>query len=64
MFRSYPIVVKIRQEYISKHNPVLENKVILLMITDVKKLHDLPVKSLSALLRRITLLLYQLSSFI
>ena len=64
MFCSYPTVVKIRQEYISKHNPMLENKVILLMITDVKKLHYLPVKSLSALLRRITLLLYQLSSFI
>ena len=41
-------------EYKSKHNLIRENQVILLMITDGKKLQDLVVKSLSALLRGIT----------
>ena len=37
-----------------KHNNKRENQVILLMITDGKKWHYIAVKSLSALLRRIT----------
>ena len=45
---------EIRHAYKSKHNLNRENKVILLMITDGKKWHYLAVKSLSALLRRIT----------
>ena len=45
---------KIRLAYKSKHNFKRENQVILLMITDAKKLHYLAVKSLSALLRGIT----------
>ena len=46
---------KIRLAYKSKHNFKRENQVILLMITDGKKWHYLAVKSLPALLRRITL---------
>ena len=45
---------EIRLAYKSKHNFKRENQVILLMITDGKKLHYLTVKSLSALLRGIT----------
>ena len=44
----------IRLAYKSKHNFKRENQVILLMITDGKKWHYLAVKSLSALLKRIT----------
>ena len=56
MFCSHhTLAKKIRQEYISQRNSMLENKVILLMITDVKKWHYIPVKSLSALLRGIAL---------
>ena len=40
--------------YKSKHNPMRKKQVILLMITDGKKWHYLPVKRLSALLRGIT----------
>ena len=46
---------KIRQAYISKHSSHMERKqVIILKITDGKKLHYLAVKNLSALLRGIT----------
>ena len=45
---------KIRLAYKSKYNFKCKNQVILLMITDDKKLHYLAVKSLSALLRRLT----------
>ena len=45
---------KIRLAYNSEHNFKRENHVILLMITDGKKLHYLTMKSLSALLRGIT----------
>ena len=46
---------KIRHAHKSKHNLKRENQVILLMITDDgEKWHYLNVKSLSALLRRIT----------
>ena len=45
---------KIRHAYKSKHNLKHENQVVLLMITDSKKWQYLAVKSLSALLRRIT----------
>ena len=48
------ILKKIRHAYKSKYNLKRENQVILLMITDVKKLHYLTVKSLSALFRGIT----------
>ena len=44
---------KIRLAHKSKHNFKLNNQVILLMITDGKKLHYLAVKRLSALLRGI-----------
>ena len=44
----------IRLAYKSKHNFKRNNQVILLMITDGKKWHCLAVKSLSALLKRIT----------
>ena len=46
---------KIRHAYKSKYNVKRENQVILLIITDGKKWHYLTVKSLSALLRGITL---------
>ena len=46
---------KIRLAYKSKHNFKRENQVILLMITDGKKWHYLTVKSLSALLKGISL---------
>ena len=46
---------KIRLAYKSKHNFKHENQVILLMITDGKKWHYLTVKSLSALLKGISL---------
>ena len=42
---------QIRYAYISKHNSTHEDEVILLMITDNKKMHYLVVKSLSALFR-------------
>ena len=45
---------KITLAYKSKHNFKRENQVILLIITDGKNWHYLTVKSLSALLRRIT----------
>ena len=45
---------KIRHAYKSKHNLKRKNQVILLMITDGKKLHYLAVKQLPALLRGIT----------
>ena len=45
---------EIRHAYKSKYNLKRENQIILLMITDGKKWHYLAVKSLSALLRRIT----------
>ena len=45
---------EIRHAHKSKHNLNHENKVILLMITDDKKCHNLTVKNMSALLRRIT----------
>ena len=45
----------IRLAYKSKHNFKWENQGILLMITDGKKWHYLPVKKLSVLLRGITL---------
>ena len=45
---------KIRLAYKSKHNFKRENQVILLMITDGKKWHDLIVKNLSALLKGIS----------
>ena len=45
---------EIARTYISKYNPKSKNQVILLMITDDKKWHNLAVKSLSALLRGIT----------
>ena len=45
---------EIRHGYKSKCNLNHENQVILLMITDGKKLYYLAVKSLSALFRRIT----------
>ena len=44
---------EIRHGYKSKHNLNCENQVILLMITDGKKLHYLVVKKLSALSRGI-----------
>ena len=46
---------EIRHAYKSKYNLNCKNQVVLLMITDGKKLHYLTVKILSALLRRITL---------
>ena len=46
---------KVRLAYKSKHNFKRENQVILLIITDSKKLHYLFVKSLSALLKGISL---------
>ena len=45
---------KIRHAYKSKYDLNDENQVILLMITDGKKWHYLPVKNVSALFRRIT----------
>ena len=45
---------KIRLAYKSKHNFKCKNQVILLMITDGKKLHYLTVNILSALLKEIT----------
>ena len=45
---------EIRLAYKSKYNLKHKNQVILLMITDCKKLHYLAVKQLSALLRGIT----------
>ena len=45
---------EIGHAYKSKYNFKRENQVILLMITDGKKWHYLPFKSLSALFRRIT----------
>ena len=45
---------KIRLAYKTKYNLRLENRLILLIITNGKKWHYLAVKSLSALLRRIT----------
>ena len=45
---------EIRQAYQSKYNLKRENQVILLMITYGKKWHYLPLKSLPALLKRIT----------
>ena len=50
----HTILKKIRLAHKSKHNFQHENKIILLMITDGKKLHYLTVKSLSALLTGIT----------
>ena len=47
--------IKIRLAYKSKHNFKRENQVILLMITDGEKWHYLAVKSLSRLLRGMTL---------
>ena len=44
---------QIRPAYISKHNSKRENQVILLMITDNEKWHDLAVKKLSALICKI-----------
>ena len=44
----------IRLAYKSKYNQKRENQVILLLITDVEKCHDLVVKRLSGLLCRIT----------
>ena len=44
---------KIRHAYTSKYHKEPENQVILLMITDGKKWHHLPVKKLSARLRRV-----------
>ena len=46
--------IKIHVAYKSKHNLTRENQVILLMITNGKKLHYLAVKRLSGLLRGIT----------
>ena len=46
---------KIRLAYKSKQNLKRENQVILLMNTDDEKLHYLAVRSLSALIREITL---------
>ena len=46
---------EIRHAYKSQYNLECETWVILLMITDGKKYHYLAVKSLSGLLRRITL---------
>ena len=48
------LLKKIRHAYKTKHNLRLENRLILLIITNGKKWHYLAVKSLSALLRRIT----------
>ena len=45
---------QIRPAYVSKYNRDRENQVILLMITDGKKWHYLPVKDMSALFRGIT----------
>ena len=45
---------EIRHAYQSKHNLTRETQVILLTITDGEKWYYLAVKSLSALLRRIT----------
>ena len=45
---------KISLAYKSKHNSKRENQVILLVITDGKKCHDLAIKSLPVLLRGIT----------
>ena len=45
---------EIRHAYKSKYNLNRENQVILLVTTDGKKWHYLAVKSLSALLSRIT----------
>ena len=45
---------KITHAYKSKHNLKRANQVVLLMISDGKKWQYLAVKSLSALLRRIT----------
>ena len=45
----------IRHAYKSKHNLKRENQVILLMISDGEKWHYLTVRSLSALLKGITL---------
>ena len=45
---------QIRLAYKSKYNHNCNNQVILLMITDGEKWHDLAVRRLSALLRRIT----------
>ena len=45
---------EIKHPYKSKYNSNRENQVILLMITDGKKLHYLAVKSLSSLFRGIT----------
>ena len=44
----------IRHAYKSKYNLARENQVILLMIGDAEKWHYLTVRSLSALLKRIT----------
>ena len=45
---------QIRHAYKSKHNFKIENRVVLLMISDAMKEHYLAVKGLSALLRGIT----------
>ena len=45
---------KVRNAYKSRRNSERENQVILLMIIDGKKWHDLVVKQLPALLRAIT----------
>ena len=44
---------KIRHAYMSKYNLTRENQVILLIVTDGKKWHNLAVKRLSALFRGI-----------
>ena len=48
------ITEEIARAYIPKYNSKCKNQVILLMITDGKKLCYLAVKSLSALLRGVT----------
>ena len=53
LFVSYS-AENIRLAYKSKHNFKCKNQIILLMITDCKKWHYLPVKKLSVLLRGIT----------
>ena len=45
---------QIRPAYISKHNSIRDNQVILLMITVNEKWHYLVVKKLSALFSKIT----------
>ena len=43
-----------RHEYISKYNSTCENQLILLMITDIEKLHFLSVKKMGALFCQVT----------